>query len=83
MRDVAFIKWVKDKLLRGYTFKEETAPGDPQYLGFEDESGNWCIMKLTASGATFAKGSVDYHANFSNCENLDYSYYFNLFRSQA
>jgi len=82
MREVAFIKWVKTKLLRDYTFSDETAAGDPQYLGFVKESGAWCIMKVTALGAQFAKGASDYHANFSNCENLDYSYYFKLSRSQ-
>ncbi len=78
MRDVAFVKWVKTKLLRGYTFSNETAAGDPQYLGFVDKSGNWYIMKVTASGATFAKGTANYAANFSNCVNLVYSYYFKL-----
>jgi len=82
MRTVTFIKWVKSNLLRGYEFSDETAPGDPQYLGFVDKSGNWCIMKVTALGVTFAKGTEDYHANFSNCEGLTYSYYFKLFRSQ-
>ena len=78
MRDVAFVKWVKSDLLRGYIFSDNTAAGDPQYFGFVDQAGNWCIMKVTALGVTFAKGTANYNANFSNCENLDYSYYFEL-----
>lgn len=78
MRDVAFVKWVKSNLLRCYIFIENTAAGDPQYFGFEDESGNWCIMKVTALGATFAKGTSDYHANFSSCASLTYLDYFKL-----
>ena len=78
MRDVAFVKWVKSDLLRGYIFIENTAAGDPQYFGFEDQAGKWVIMKVTALGAKFAKGTSDYHANFSNCASLTYSYYSKL-----
>jgi len=78
MRDVAFVKWVKSDLLRAYTYTDATAAGDPQYLGFVDKAGNWTIMKVTALGVKFAKGTANYNANFSNCENLGYSYYFKL-----
>jgi len=78
MKSVVFVKWVKSNLLRGYTFSDNTEAGDPQYFGFVDQAGNWVIMKVTASKATFAKGTEDYNANFSNCENLVYSYYFKL-----
>jgi len=83
MKNVAFVKWVKSNLLRAYTFSDETAPGDPQYLGFVDQAGNWVIMKVTALRVTFAKGTGDYHANFSQCENIEYLDYFKLLRNKS
>ena len=61
-----------------YKFSDNTATGDPQYFGYVTKDQDWYIMKLTASGARFAKGSGNYAANFSNAANLTYYYFFEL-----
>ncbi len=61
-----------------YKFSDNTASGDPQYFGYVDKDENWYVMKFTATGARFAKGSGNYAANFANCPNLTYSYFYEL-----
>ena len=67
-----------------YKFSDNTASGDPQYFGYVDKDENWYIMKLTGTGARFAKGKGDYATNFGNCAKdpddggLVYSYFFEL-----
>lgn len=61
-----------------YKFSDNTAPGDPQFLGYVDKDQNWYIMKLTSSGARFANGVGNYATNWGNRESLTYYYFFEL-----
>ena len=63
-----------------YKFSDNTAEGDPQYFGYVDRDQNWYIMKLTATGARYAKGSGNYAATFAGCADpgFEYSYFYEL-----
>jgi len=62
-----------------YKITDIATVGEAQYFGYVNHSGGWYIMKLTETGARYAKGSDNYLTSWGNKLILDYDYFYNIF----
>ena len=58
----------------------EIDESDTTFYGFTDKDGGWYIMKADIEGSfRYTKGDSDFAGNWSNRENLNYTYYHEVF----
>ncbi len=64
-----------------YIPTDDDFASDPNYTSWTDRLGNWYIVRDNIADGThrYARGSSDYETNWTNREELEYDYFYNVF----